>query len=102
MFPGADNTFELYEDDGETSRYLQGEYALTPFTFYKGVFTIQAARGDLSVMPAQRVYRIHLRGVDSEVAASAPAAYDPTTRTLTLDAITLAPHQAFSVTFTGI
>jgi len=31
IFSGADNQFKLYEDDGETNKYLQGDYAITPF-----------------------------------------------------------------------
>jgi hypothetical protein len=29
VFPGADNQFDLYEDDGVSAAYLQGKYALT-------------------------------------------------------------------------
>ena len=32
VFPGADNRFELYEDDGETTDYQRGKYAITAFT----------------------------------------------------------------------
>ena len=31
VFPGASNTFDLYEDDGETNRYAGGDYCLTRF-----------------------------------------------------------------------
>jgi alpha-glucosidase (family GH31 glycosyl hydrolase) len=30
LFAGADNAFELYEDDGETQAYLQGKHCITP------------------------------------------------------------------------
>ena len=62
VFPGADNRFELYEDDGETTDYQRGKYAITPFTLEKNVFTIHRTMGDTSLIPAQRTYRVHLRG----------------------------------------
>jgi len=75
IFPGADreaspqrserdNTFDLYEDDGETTDYQQGKYAITRFELKNDIFTIHPAQGDLSVIPAQRTYRIHLRGIN--------------------------------------
>ena len=35
IFPGADNSFELYEDDGETTDYQRGKYAITRFSSSK-------------------------------------------------------------------
>jgi alpha-glucosidase (family GH31 glycosyl hydrolase) len=64
IFPGADNTFDLYEDDGETTDYQQGKYAITRFSLKDGGFTVHPAQGDLSVIPAQRTYRVHLHGVN--------------------------------------
>lgn len=66
IFPGADNAFDLYEDDGETTDYQQGKYAITKFELKGNVFTIYPAQGDLSVSPAQRTYRIHLYGVNQK------------------------------------
>lgn len=97
IFPGADNRFELYEDDGESTDYQRGKYAITTFTLKKNKFTIQAASGDASLIPAQRTYRIHLRGVDETVSADLPGKYDPSTRTLSLDAVTLKPDEALQV-----
>lgn len=64
IFPGADNTFDLYEDDGETTDYQQGNYAITRFELKDETFTIHPAQGDLSVIPSKRTYRIHLLGVN--------------------------------------
>jgi alpha-glucosidase (family GH31 glycosyl hydrolase) len=64
VFPGADNTFDLYEDDGETTEYQQGKYAITRFELKDNTFTIHSAEGDLSVVPAQRTYRIHIGGIN--------------------------------------
>ncbi len=64
IFPGADNTFDLYEDDGETTDYQRGKYAITRFELQDEIFTIHSAQGDLSVIPSKRTYRIHLLGVN--------------------------------------
>ncbi len=99
VFPGADNTFELYEDDGETTDYQGGKYAITRFSLSNGRFTIHAAQGDLSLVPAKRTYRIHLRGLASVISASLPAQYDPATRTHTFEAVMLKPNESFTLTF---
>ena len=103
VFPGADNVFELYEDDGETTDYQRGKYAITTFTLEKDAFTIQPASGDISLIPSQRTYRIHLRGVDETASTvgsvSLPGKYDPGTRTLSLEAVTLKPTESFQVQF---
>ena len=99
VFPGADNRFDLYEDDGETTDYQHGKYAITAFTLEKNTLTIHPARGDISLIPPQRTYRIHLRGVNETASASLPGKYDPATRTLTLGAVTLSPDQTLTMTF---
>ncbi|MBN2147290.1 MAG: DUF5110 domain-containing protein, partial [Anaerolineales bacterium] len=67
IFPGASNRFVLYEDDGATTHYLQGAYALTAFELeWKPdllCFTIQPAQGDRKVILQQRTYHLYLRGV---------------------------------------
>jgi alpha-glucosidase (family GH31 glycosyl hydrolase) len=102
VFPGADNRFELYEDDSETTDYQRGKYAITAFTLEKNLFTIHPATGDTNLIPAQRTYRIHLRGVDEKAPASSPGQYDPATRTLSLDAVTLSMDQSLKVTFSNM
>lgn len=64
IFPGADNTFDLYEDDGETTDYQSGKYAITRFELKDNTFTVHPAQGDLSVIPAKRTYHVHLQGVN--------------------------------------
>ena len=114
IFPGADNHFELYEDDGETTDYQRGKYAITAFDLKVSrgskkrrespdssafTFTIQPATGDTGLIPSERTYHIHLRGVDEKASASLSGKYDPETRTLSLDAITLNPTDSFQVQF---
>jgi alpha-glucosidase (family GH31 glycosyl hydrolase) len=102
VFPGADNRFELYEDDGETTDYKRGKYAITTFTLEKNVFTIHPVTGDKSLSLAQRTYRIHLRGVEETVSASLPGKYDPSTRTFRLEPVKLKPKDALQVQLNGL
>ena len=59
-----DNTFDLFEDDGETTDYQRGKYAITRFSLNEDVFTIHPAQGDHSVIPAQRTYHVYLGGMN--------------------------------------
>ncbi len=103
LFPGADNAFDLYEDDGETVDYLTGKYAVTPLTLEQAAatltFTCGPARGDASFTPAARTLRLCLHGVDDGVTASLPGAYDPATRTYRLEAQTVARGESLKVEF---
>ncbi|UKI38680.1 MAG: DUF5110 domain-containing protein [Clostridiales bacterium] len=66
IFPGADNTFTLYEDDNLTESYLDGKFAKTEIKLdWTGKkITIGAPAGDLSVIPENRRYKIVLNCVD--------------------------------------
>ena len=66
IFPGADNTFTLYEDDNLTESYLDGKFAKTEIKLdWTGKkITIGAPSGDLSVIPENRRYKIVLNCVD--------------------------------------
>ncbi len=62
---GADGTFTLYEDDGESFAYQQGEYVCTDFILdyqKEGIFTIAAGRGDTHLIPQIRQYRVCFLG----------------------------------------
>ncbi len=111
IFPGADNRFELYEDDGATTAYTRGQFAVTPLVQTRHdrqlQFVVEPARGDVSIVPVRRGYRLHFRGVampehircviNSEVREIA-ATYDAATETLTLAEITLNVTDTLSVT----
>ena len=103
IFPGASNHFELYEDDGGTTGYQCGQYALTPFSLDRSgnmlTFTIHPVAGERSLVPARRTYRLHLRGVDAQATCQHPATYDPATRTLSLEPFHLAPGQTRRIQF---
>jgi alpha-glucosidase (family GH31 glycosyl hydrolase) len=66
VFAGADNRFELFEDDGASMRYRNGAFAVTAFSqTWRGnemTFSISPSQGDTGVIPARRSYRILLRG----------------------------------------
>lgn len=89
VFPGADNQFELYEDDGVSTDYERGKFAITRFELKGGELTIHAAEGDCSLVPAERTYRIHFRGVDEHFKSALPGSFDAKTRTFLVEPFTL-------------
>ena len=65
VFPGAANSFDLYEDAGEGQGYRDGENVVTHMQLdwsETPAFTIAPARGDLRLIPEVRNWRIGLRG----------------------------------------
>jgi len=62
IYPGADNTFQLYEDDGETQAYLEGEYALTTFSQSwqenKIIFSIEPVEGKIDLLSEERLFKL--------------------------------------------
>lgn len=72
--PGADGSFTLYEDDGETLDYRQGVYAETAFCYKengdRAVLEICPVRGHTELVPETRQYRVELRGVRPGVSVS--------------------------------
>lgn len=65
VFPGASNSFNLYEDEGINNRYSEGHFATTLFKLnysdYCAEFSIEPTRGDISVIPSIRNYTVNLR-----------------------------------------
>ena len=71
----GNNTFTLYEDDGETLSYQSGEYLKTAMTVAeKGdrvTFTIAKAEGTARVVPEKRTYAVKFGDiVDAEVSVT--------------------------------
>jgi len=66
VWPTANGTAELYEDDGISLGYRKGEFALTPLTLEKtaaGVkFTVGARTGSFKGMPKTRRMRVRIHG----------------------------------------
>ena len=63
----GNNTFTLYEDDGETLSYQNGEYLKTAFTVCengnKVGFEIKKAEGDAKVCPENRTYVVKFKDI---------------------------------------
>ena len=91
VFPGADNCYEMYEDEGDGFLYEKGVFLKTAvrLTWREGEMTLRIRpEGDFSVIPAARTYVIHFRGfADSDritVSEGYEKTYDRKTRTLNL------------------
>jgi hypothetical protein len=69
IFPGANNKFQLYEDDGETQDYLDGKYIITEFllndqkqALYFKINNISNGIS-LNIIPKERKYKIIFNGI---------------------------------------
>jgi len=64
---GCNNTYSLYEDDGQSMDYSRGRFATTALTYQKAdgmtTLTIAPAQGEYEGQPGKRAYRIELPGV---------------------------------------
>lgn len=67
VFPGKDNSFTIYEDDGETRNSERGECCFTTLTQkYEGrtlTFTIGKPQGYTSIVSSNRNFTLFFRGV---------------------------------------
>ena len=65
----GNNTFRLYEDDGETLAYRDGAFGETPLTVTEDgstvTFTVSPVEGDRSVVPQSRNYTVEFRDIVS-------------------------------------
>lgn len=65
IFPGDNNTYSIYEDDGETNSYLNGNYLITniEFKYQKDDYkvTILPVEGKVGVIPNKRDYKIRFK-----------------------------------------
>ncbi|HEX7598287.1 MAG TPA: TIM-barrel domain-containing protein, partial [Polyangia bacterium] len=107
VFPGANNAFELYEDDGETQAYRQGQSCITRFSQKWGgeelVFTIDPAEGEPSVLPPDRRYELVFHGLRQPdtvtvfLNGAEVGAHRQPGAALRLDEITLSPADCLKV-----
>ena len=66
VYGGADGSFTMYEDDGETEDYQKGEnccFTGMHFDWKAGSFTIDGASGNTALLPKRRAYTVELCGV---------------------------------------
>jgi alpha-glucosidase (family GH31 glycosyl hydrolase) len=65
IFPGKDNVYQLYEDDGVSNLYLKGYYLLTniEYNYLPNNYTviIRAVEGKSGIVPEKRNYKIRFR-----------------------------------------
>jgi len=110
-FPGADGAFALYEDEGNSTGYLHGDYAVTRLSQQWGetrlTFKIGKVEGNAGRIPAGRAYRLVFRGVRRPDAlrlaingAAQPVewTYDAAAESLTLPALTVGPADELALT----
>ncbi len=88
VFPGKEGRFRLYEDDGSSENYHQGECEWTEITtrmpeLRRWEVHIAAMEGRCAALPEERAWEIHLEGsrrparvqvdgVESQVGATSP------------------------------
>ena len=110
-FPGAHGAFALYEDDGNSTAYLDGDYAITRLSqTWSGSqlrFQIAPVEGDAKHIPAGRSYRLVFRGVRQPdelrlaingVSQAIEGEYDEATESLTLPAVAVGPNDELTLT----
>jgi len=76
VFPGADNSFVLYEDAGEGNEYATGANVQTKMQLVwseNPVFTIHAAQGMTALIPEKRNWKIGLRGFHRDIRVTVTA-----------------------------
>lgn len=70
VFPGADNGFDLYEDEGDGTVADENDYAKTHiellYSDETAVITVEPAVGKTSVLPQRRNWLFSLRGFNRE------------------------------------
>jgi len=68
IYPGASNKFSLYEDEGDSERYKQGEFSLTEinldWTDSRSTITITKENKKLPYIPNERSYTVVLNCID--------------------------------------
>ena len=70
VFPGANNCFTLYEDEGEYNNFENGNFAITNMELHWSSapeFVIEPANGDTSLIPSIRNWKIALRGFEQSI-----------------------------------
>lgn len=93
IYPGADGSFTLYEDEGDSYRYEQGQYSTIKFLWNDAdsSLTIGQREGSFSGMKTKRVFDIVIVGVETATGdtlsdcVNARIVYDGTSQTVIVD-----------------
>jgi hypothetical protein len=113
VFPGADGSFDLYEDEGNTNFYLDGAYAVTPLRL-KGTentagFTMGPAEGSQHLLPQTRQVELRFCGYNKPATVqvmlngknlTVEHAFDADLHQLTISGIQIAPIDRLEVVLT--
>jgi len=89
IHPGADASFSLYEDDGETLEHDNGAFSTTLFELSGKTFTIHPRQGTYQGMPENRSYELVIHS-DKELKLKTPgydAAWNSAKKVLTVKGI---------------
>jgi alpha-D-xyloside xylohydrolase len=70
IYPGADGTFTLYEDEGDSYRYESGAYSTIQFSWNDKakILTVGARKGEFPNMLKERTFRVVLVAPNNRVA----------------------------------
>jgi alpha-D-xyloside xylohydrolase len=88
IYSGADGTFNLYEDEGDSYRYEQGAYSLIPMRWNEATrtLTIGERTGKFAGMAENRRFRVVFvslgHGVGEAVSSGADAVVEYTGKTV--------------------
>jgi alpha-D-xyloside xylohydrolase len=90
IYPGADGSFTIYEDEGDTYDYEKGQYAVIPLTWNDATktLTIGARSGSFTGMLATRTFNVvwvganHGTGIGVTATADQVVNYDGTATTV--------------------
>ena len=64
VVPGGNGQTSLYEDEGDTEAYKNGEYTTTVMRHQGGTLTIEPRQGRFNGMPEARAYTVEFIGAD--------------------------------------
>lgn len=111
LFAGGNHSFTLYEDDGSSRAYLDGDHCQTTFSQRwqenQLEFTMDAAEGSRALIPAERAIHLYIHGVREDAAITAlvdgsavstTSDYDAQTETLRIHDLKVKPAAALRVT----
>lgn len=110
LFAGKDGAFALYEDENDTESYREGRCVTTDIELCwekEKAIVLHAAKGDTSLIPQKRTYRLELIGgteasvavFRNDVQIEAKAGYDAATHTCAIELPDVAPTDTFRVVF---
>ncbi|MFX1538466.1 MAG: TIM-barrel domain-containing protein, partial [Promethearchaeota archaeon] len=115
IFPGADNIFELYEDDGNSQDYLNGKYVVTEFsqTWKKNTLHFRVKKIDnaenINLIPKERTFTFIFKGIKKpekiEVQVNNnpinfQSEYDKSNETLCIKNVIIAPINEINILLT--